>query len=56
MHILFRTAMDLSLIPLSIRAKYRFDEREHALAIMVKDFPIEFKDICDCLDWFVIKF
>lgn len=54
-HTVMGTRMDLSLIPASIRAKYRFDEREHATAILVKDFPKEFADICDCLDQFVLK-
>lgn len=47
--------MDLNLIPSSIRTRYHFEEREHATAILAKDFPNEFKDICDCLDWFVLK-
>ena len=47
--------MDLSLIPTSIRKKYTFVEREHATAILAKDFPNEFRDICNCLDWFVLK-
>ena len=47
--------MDLNLIPTSIRTRYHFDEREHATAILVEDFPNEFKDICDCLDRFVLK-
>ncbi|HEY4675290.1 MAG TPA: BglII/BstYI family type II restriction endonuclease [Candidatus Bathyarchaeia archaeon] len=47
--------MDLGLIPNSIRSKYRFDERGHATAILAHDFPQEFRDICDCLNSFVLK-
>lgn len=47
--------MGIGLIPSSLRSRYRFDEREHAVAILARDFPIEFADICDCLDQFVLK-
>ena len=47
--------MGVELIPESLRAKFRFDEREHATAILAKDFPLEFQDILDCLDAFWLK-
>lgn len=47
--------MSLNLIPKALRSKYVFTEREHAIAILVEDFPNEFKDICDCLTAFVLK-
>jgi hypothetical protein len=47
--------MDLNLIPTSIRNKYHYDERGHATAILAHDFPQEFRDICDCLDSFILK-
>lgn len=47
--------MSLNLIPQNLRLKYDFEEREHAIAILTRDFPNEFKDICDCLDSFILK-
>jgi len=47
--------MSLNSIPASLQSKYRFAEREHATAILVRDFPNEFADICDCLASFVLK-
>jgi hypothetical protein len=47
--------MGLELIPEVLRARYRFDEREHACAILARDFPSEFADILGCLDAFCLK-
>jgi hypothetical protein len=47
--------MGLELIPAAIRSRYRFYERDHACAILAKDFASEFRDICDCLAAFVLK-
>lgn len=47
--------MGIDLIPSSLREKYYFEEREHACAILNKDFPEEFRDLCDCLESFVLK-
>lgn len=47
--------MGLNLIPRTLRCKYRFEERDHACAILHKDFPAEFKDILDCLRAFTLK-
>jgi hypothetical protein len=47
--------MGLDLIPVALHAKYEFFERDHACAILARDFPAEFKDITDCLDAFVKK-
>lgn len=47
--------MGLKIIPRSLRSRYHFEEREHAVAILVRDFPSEFADICDCLNQFVLK-
>ncbi|MEX0711385.1 MAG: hypothetical protein WD278_03495 [Pirellulales bacterium] len=46
--------MGLDLIPAGLRDKYRFDEREHATAILASDFKQEFHDILDCLDAFCL--
>lgn len=45
----------LDLIPRRIRKKYRFEEREHACAILAGDFRGEWKDLLDCLDAFILK-
>jgi len=45
----------LDLVPAPLRSKYRFDERGHACAILASDFPDEFQDIMDCLDWFELR-
>jgi hypothetical protein len=34
--------MGLDLIPKALHAKYTFDERDHACAILARDFPREF--------------
>lgn len=49
------SAMSLDLISSPLRQKFRFDEREHAIAILAKDFPKEFQDILACLDSFWLK-
>src|SRR2546430_11471571 len=38
-------AMGLDLIPATLHAKYKFEERDHTCAILARDFPDEFKDI-----------
>ena len=47
--------MGLDLIPSALRAKYQFEERDHACAILAKDFPQEFTDLKDCLTAFTLK-
>lgn len=47
--------MGLDLIPPALLAKYRFEEWDHACAILARDFPLEFRDIVDCLDAFTLK-
>lgn len=47
--------MGIDLIPNTLREKYRFDESEHAIAILAGDFPEEFQDIIGCLDSFWLK-
>jgi hypothetical protein len=47
--------MGLELIPPHLQQKYRFEEREHACAILANDFPDEFTDILDCLDTFCLR-
>jgi len=47
--------MGLDLIPKALRVKYRFEERDHACAILARDFRKEFKDILDCLRAFCLK-
>src|SRR4051812_48057919 len=44
--------MALDLIPAALRARFKFDERDHACAILARDFPSEFKDLLDCLQAF----
>jgi hypothetical protein len=44
--------MALDLIPATLRARFRFEERAHATAILARDFPNEFKDLIDCLTVF----
>jgi hypothetical protein len=48
-------AMGLDLIPPALLAKYKFEERDHACAILARDFPSEFQDIVDCLKAFTLK-
>jgi len=47
--------MGLDLIPRRLQAKYRFEDREHACAILAGDFPDEWKDLLDCLDAFRLR-
>ena len=47
--------MGLDLIPAALRRKYKFDERDHACAILARDFPTEFDDILGCLRFFTLK-
>lgn len=47
--------MSLNLIPKELQSKYRFEEREHACAILAKDFPGEWKDLLNCLNSFCLK-
>jgi len=47
--------MSLDSIPESLRARYRFDERRHASAILLRDFPNEWQDILDCLSAFALR-
>ena len=47
--------MGLDLIPAALQRKYRFKERDHACAILARDFPSEFKDILDCLAGFKLQ-
>jgi hypothetical protein len=44
--------MALDLIPAALQARYRFAERDHACAILARDFPSEFSDLMDCLTAF----
>ena len=47
--------MGLNLISGTLRGKYRFEERDHACAILAQDFPQEFADLMDCLSAFALK-
>jgi hypothetical protein len=47
--------MGLDLIPAALQKKYKFKERDHACAILARDFPSEFKDILDCLTAFRLQ-
>lgn len=47
--------MGLDLIPRQLREKYQFEERDHACAILARDFPSEFADIVDCLANFTLS-
>lgn len=46
--------MGLDLIPKPIRSRYKVEERDHACAILARDFPNEFKDILHCLEAFTL--
>jgi len=48
-------SMSIDLIPQTLRNKYHFEEREHAVSVLANDFPSEFEDICACLQSFVLK-
>ena len=47
--------MALSHIPPTLRRKFHFDERNHAVAILRSDFRSEWRDLLDCLDAFTLK-
>ena len=47
--------MGLELIPAPVRARYQLHERDHACAILARDFRSEFKDIMECLAAFTLK-
>lgn len=47
--------MGVELIPAALRTRFRFDERNHATAVLASDFPNEFADICDCMAAFTLK-
>lgn len=47
--------MGVELIPQVLRARFRFDERNHATAVLASDFPSEFADIVACMDAFTLK-
>jgi hypothetical protein len=47
--------MGLDQIPAYLRDKYHFEERDHACAILARDFPTEFTDLLECLDSFTLK-
>jgi hypothetical protein len=47
--------MGLKQIPARLRKKYTIEEREHAVSILVTDFPGEWADIIACLDYFELK-
>jgi hypothetical protein len=47
--------MSLDLIPRELRARFRFDERHHACAILKTDFSNQWKDLLDCLRAFSLK-
>jgi hypothetical protein len=47
--------MGLELLPEHLHQRYRFEEREHACAILAHDFPAEFADILNCLDTFCLR-
>src|SRR5580693_8410241 len=47
--------MGIELIPEALRARFRFEERNHATAVLAADFPNEFTDVLDCLGAFTLK-
>ena len=47
--------MGIDLIPANLRAKFKFEERLHACAILRTDFPNEWQDILACLKEFTLK-
>ena len=47
--------MGVDLIPEDVRARYRFDERGHATAILASDFPQELGEILEALRAFTLK-
>ena len=47
--------MAIDVFRASVRNKYRIEERGHACAILASDFPDEFRNICECLEEFVLR-
>jgi restriction endonuclease BglII len=47
--------MSIELIPKDLRARFRFDERGHATAILKSDFIREFNEILGALRAFTLK-
>jgi hypothetical protein len=47
--------MSVELIPEALRGRFRFEERNHAAAVLAADFPNEFADIVACLTAFTLK-
>lgn len=47
--------MGVDLIPRELRARYRFDERGHATAILQSDFRQEFDEVLDSLRAFKLR-
>ena len=47
--------MGVELVPAALRARFRFEERGHATAILASDFSQEFKDLVGCLQAFTLK-
>ncbi|MFZ0816484.1 MAG: BglII/BstYI family type II restriction endonuclease [Candidatus Sulfotelmatobacter sp.] len=47
--------MGIDLIPRALRARYRFEERGHATAILRGDFRREFEEILGALEAFKLK-
>jgi len=48
-------SMSIELIPKDLRARFRFDERGHATAILKSDFTREFNEILDALRAFTLR-
>jgi Restriction endonuclease BglII len=48
-------AMGLNAIPKSLQDRYRFQEWNHAAAILAGDFPEQWADLLGCLDSFKLK-
>lgn len=47
--------MGIDLLPQDIRDTYQIEERHHACAIMMSDFPIEWENLIDVLRTFVLR-
>jgi hypothetical protein len=47
--------MSVELIPEALRARFRFQERNHATAVLAADFPNEFADIIACMSAFTLR-
>jgi len=46
--------MSLDVIPADLQARYRWQEWNHAAAILSTDFPGEFQELLDCLQSFIL--